>query len=143
MGYPMIDKFLRAILFGSPQRAWYRVPMAWDDANWHIIVKPPRKYSVVIQDVEFYCSGDETLVLAYQLGGVFYEMDRVQAQHESGKRTYVQTLILPKNAEFVVRRLGTKAIANFSCRGYFIKPVQGAGPTRVSETYGTYTYGIA
>lgn len=143
MGYPMIDKFRRAITFGKPIRAWYRVPMTWNDANWHIIVRPPSRYCIAIQDLDF-PSGDQAsteLVLAYQQGGSFFEFDYVQGFYEHGKRTYVQTMILPANAEFVVRRAsGGKAIT-FTARGYFIRPA-GAGAQRIANDYGSYIYGI-
>lgn len=141
MGYPMIDKFRRAITFGKPIQAWYRVPMTWDDDNWHIVVRPPSRHSVVIQDIDFH--GDEVaachVVLAYQQGGSFYEVDHVQCYYEHGKRTYVQPLMFPANAEFVVRRYaGGPAVESFTARGYFIRPA-GAGAQRIQIT-GSYAY---
>jgi hypothetical protein len=140
MGYAMIDKFLRAIQFGAPINAWYRVPTTWDDNDWHIIVRPPLGYSVVLQDVDFH--GNETaalhLILAYQLRGNFYEFDEVQSFYEHGKRTYVQTMVLPKNAEFVIRRQAQGPAVHLTCRGYFIRPTKD-GARRIATNYGTYT----
>jgi hypothetical protein len=144
MGYAMINKFRRAITFGKPIQSWYRVPMTWDDNNWHIIVRPPSHYSVAIQEIDFHSNeqGALHLHLAYQKGGVFYDFDHVQSYYESGFRSFQQTYILPANAEFVIRRdAGDGIVHAFSARGYFIRPA-GPGAQRIDDDYGTYVYGI-
>ena len=143
MGYPMINKFRRAITFGKAIRAWYRVPIGWDDTDWHIIVRPPSRFCVAIQEIDFHGDGAVQchMHMAYQQGGSFFEFDHVESYYEHGFRSYVQTFILPANAEFVVRRAGaTPVISGFSARGYFIRPA-GAGTQRIATDYGTYTYG--
>jgi hypothetical protein len=141
MGYPMIDKFRRAIKFGKPIQSWYRAPLTWDDDNWRIIVRPPSRHCIAIQEIDFH-GDDQTpvhLILAFQQGGSFYEFDHVQCCYEHGKRIYEQTFILPSNAEFVARRESGGPAIFFSARGYFIRPA-GPGATRIDTAYGSYAY---
>lgn len=135
MGFPTIPKFWKAITWGAPIDAWLRVPMTWDDANWHPVVTPPPTKSVFIEDITFHSDGGNPLevTLAYMVGGIFYELDRIRCQYEGSHVPYPIHLPCAADAIFCVRRSRGSDEVTFSARGYFLKG--GGGMSRINTKY--------
>lgn len=117
-----IPKYLRAILGGKPKHGWYRVPMIWDDDNWHRVVAPSSGWAVWLIDTTFNSAGAALgIEIAYMLHGTFYVLDNLNANYEANNKIYPIHLPCPPNAVLHVRRSNGQGEMIFSARGYFLR----------------------
>lgn len=120
-----MEQWRNALLCHRPQRSWVREELDYNDANWHVLVKPPtHRDSIVVTDliVGTYQTASQFYVyFAYYLNGVAHEVIPISFNYEGKHFPFETHWVLPVNSWLICRRVNGNQQFGVSALGYFIE----------------------